>query len=243
MRDLGSWGAVRGKAPRTTLAAAGVDRQADLVERHLVAVAPNRLWVADLTCVKTDACWIRVAFIIDVFSRFVVGWQASQSLRTELALDALEIAVWGRKAQQLQGLVHHSDRVVQYLAVRHTERLAEAGAVARLLPKVPVTRMLWPNPSTLSTRPSKSARPAPGAGSRISNTPPSTTSTGSTNAGSTGSWAWRPPQSSKLPISMRRPKLSWLFHTNPSLYKTRGGSTVWSSSDVGATVLTRCRVV
>jgi len=110
MRDLGLRGAVRGKAPRTTLAAAGVDRPADLVERHFAAVAPNRLWVADLTYVKTHAGWVYVAFIIDVFSRFVVGWQTSRSLRTELALDALEMALWGRRGQQLQGLVHHSYR-------------------------------------------------------------------------------------------------------------------------------------
>ena len=86
--------------------------------------------MADLTYVKTHAGWVYVAFIIDVFSRFVVGWQASRSLRTELALDALEMAIWGRRGQQLQGLVHHSDRGVQYVAVRYTERLAETGAVA-----------------------------------------------------------------------------------------------------------------
>ena len=129
MRDLGLRGAVRGKAPRTTLAAAGVDRPAELVERHFVAVAPNRLWVADLIYVKTHTAWVYIAFLIDVFSRFVVGWQASRSLRTELALDALEMAIWSRRGQQLQGLVHHSDRAVQYVAVRFTERLAETGAV------------------------------------------------------------------------------------------------------------------
>jgi len=85
--------------------------------------------VADLTDVKTHAGWVYVAFLLDVFSRFVVGWQASRSLRTELALDALEMAIWGRRGQPLQGLVHHSDRGVPYVAVRYTERLAEAGAV------------------------------------------------------------------------------------------------------------------
>ena len=94
-----------------------------------MAVAPNPLWVADLTYVKTHTGWVYIAFLIDVFSRFVVGWQASRSLRTELALDALEMAIWGRRGQQLRGLVHHSDRGVQYVAVRYTERLAETGAV------------------------------------------------------------------------------------------------------------------
>jgi putative transposase len=94
-----------------------------------VADAPNRLWVADLTYVKTHSGWVYVAFIVDVFSRYIVGWQASRSLRTDLALDALEMAIWARRGEHLDRLVHHSDRGVQYLAIRYTERLAEAGAV------------------------------------------------------------------------------------------------------------------
>jgi putative transposase len=130
MRDLGLRGVVRGKTPRTTLVEDGATGPVDLVDRHFVAPAPNRLWVADLTYVKTHSGWVYVAFIVDVFSRYVVGWQASRSLRAELALDALEMAIWARRGEQLQGLVHHSDRGVQYLAVRYTERLALAGAVA-----------------------------------------------------------------------------------------------------------------
>ena len=130
MRDLGLRGVVRGKTPRTTLVEDGATRPVDLVDRNFVAPAPNRLWVADLTYVKTHTGWVYVAFIVDVFSRYVVGWQASRSLRAELALDALEMAIWARRGEQLQGLVHHSDRGVQYLAVRYTERLALAGAVA-----------------------------------------------------------------------------------------------------------------
>ena len=103
---------------------------ADLVARQFRAPAPNRLWVADLTYVKTHSGWVYVAFIIDVFSRFIVGWQASRSLRTDLALDALEMALWRRRARRLDGLVHHSDRGSQYLAVRYSDRLAEAGVVA-----------------------------------------------------------------------------------------------------------------
>jgi putative transposase len=131
MRDLGLRGVVRGKTfVRTTLGDQTSDRPIDLVARQFRAPVPNRLWVADLTYVKTHSGWVYVAFIIDVFSRFVVGWQVSRSLRTDLALDALEMALWRRRARRLDGLVHHSDRGVQYLAVRYTERLAEAGVVA-----------------------------------------------------------------------------------------------------------------
>lgn len=120
---------MRGKTWTKTTFPGGA-RRPDLVDRDFSAPAPNRLWVADLTYVKTHAGWVYVAFVIDAYSRFVVGWQASRSLRTDLALDALEMAMWSRRDQNLDGLVHHSDRGVQYLAIRYTERLAEAGAVA-----------------------------------------------------------------------------------------------------------------
>jgi transposase InsO family protein len=94
-----------------------------------MAVGPNRLWVADLTYVSTWACVAYTAFVTDVFSRYIVGWKVSTSLRTELAMDALEMAIWARGSRDLSGLVHHSDRGVQYLAIRYTERLADAGAV------------------------------------------------------------------------------------------------------------------
>ena len=131
MRQLGLRGVVRGqRSVRTTLPDPASDRPADLVARQFRAPGPNRLWVADLTYVKTHSGWVYVAFIVDVFSRFVVGWQAARSLRTDLALDALEMALWARRAGHRTGLIHHSDRGVQYLAVRYTERLAEAGVVA-----------------------------------------------------------------------------------------------------------------
>jgi len=131
MRGLGLRGVVRGKTSvRTTLGDETASRPADLVQRQFHATAPNRLWVADLTYVKTHSGWVYVAFIIDVFSRYVVGWQVSRSLHADLALDALEMAIWGRRARRLDGLIHHSDRGVQYLAIRYTERLAEAGVVA-----------------------------------------------------------------------------------------------------------------
>jgi putative transposase len=128
MGELGLEGARRGKPRRTTTPDAAAARPADLVERDFSATRPNQLWVADLTYVATWSGFVYVAFVIDAFSRFLVGWQASRSLRTDLALDALEMAIWRRQAQ-LGGLVHHSDRGSQYLSIRYTERLAEAGAV------------------------------------------------------------------------------------------------------------------
>jgi putative transposase len=130
MRALGLRGVVRGKTSvRTTNVDQTSERPLDLVARQFRAPAPNRLWVADLTYVKTHSGWVYVAFVVDVCSRFVVGWQASRSLRTDLALDALEMALWARRAAPLAGLIHHSDRGVQYLAIRYTERLAAAGVV------------------------------------------------------------------------------------------------------------------
>ena len=127
MGELHLEGVRRGKTYKTTTPDAAA-RPADLVERDFSAQRPNQLWVADLTYVATWSGFVYVAFVIDAFSRYLVGWQASRSLRTDLALDALEMAIWRRRGG-LDGLVHHSDRGSQYLAIRYTERLAEAGAV------------------------------------------------------------------------------------------------------------------
>jgi hypothetical protein len=124
MVELGLEGVRRGKPRRTTTPEPAAARPADLVERDFSATRPNQLWVADLTYVATWSGFVYVAFIIDAFSRFLVGWQVSRSLRTDLALDALEMAIWRRRGQ-LDGLVHHSDRGGQYLAIplhRTTDR-------------------------------------------------------------------------------------------------------------------------
>jgi len=128
MKAVNLQGATREKTIRTTKPADLAARPADLVERTFAAAAPNRLWVADITYVWTIAGFCYTAFIVDVFSRRIVGWRTAASLRTDLALDALEMAVFAR-GQELPGLIHHSDRGVQYLAIRYTERLAEAGVV------------------------------------------------------------------------------------------------------------------
>jgi putative transposase len=130
MRQLGVRGVVRGGKRRTTTPAGGEQRPADLVERNFTAPAPNRLWVADLTYVATWAGFCYAAFVIDAYSRAIVGWRVATTLRASLALDALEMAIWARQDAGLDGLVHHSDRGVQYLSVRYSQRLADQGAVA-----------------------------------------------------------------------------------------------------------------
>ena len=126
MRALGLRGTVRGRAFRvTTEADLGARRPPDLVKREFRADRPNQLWVADLTYVATWSGFVYVAFVIDVFARSIVGWRVSRSLRSDLALDALEQALHARAPAE--ALVHHSDRGVQYLSIRYTERLAEAG--------------------------------------------------------------------------------------------------------------------
>jgi len=128
MRTLGLAGVTRTKRVRTTQPGQVSARPADLVERVFTAAAPNRLWVADLTYVWTRSGFVYAAFIVDAFSRAIVGWRVMASLRAELALDALEMAIWSR-GDPLPQLVHHSDRGGQYLSIRYTERLAEAEAV------------------------------------------------------------------------------------------------------------------
>jgi putative transposase len=128
MTALGLAGVVRGKTIRTTHPAPVGERPADLVQRVFSAVAPNRLWLADLTYVWTVRGFCYTAFIVDAFSRRIIGWRVASTLRTDLALDALEMAVWAR-GSSLPGLVHHSDRGVQYLAIRYIDRLAQAEAI------------------------------------------------------------------------------------------------------------------
>jgi transposase InsO family protein len=125
MRVMGLQGAVRGRRVTTTIPDETAMRPPDLVDRDFSASRPNELWVADLTYVATWRGYVYVAFVIDVFARMIVGWRAASSRRTDLALDALEQAIWSRA--ETEGVVHHSDRGGQYLSIRYTERLAEAG--------------------------------------------------------------------------------------------------------------------
>lgn len=130
MRELGIAGAAaQRKKPRTTVPGAADSRPADLLERDFTAPAPNRRWVADITYVDTACGFAYTAFVTDLFSRMIVGWQVADHLRAGLALDALEMAIFARKDQIGGELVHHSDRGVQYTSIRYTQRLEEAGAI------------------------------------------------------------------------------------------------------------------
>jgi len=125
MRSMGLRGVVRGRTCRTTIPDDSLVRPGDLVQRQFSATRPNQLWVADFTYVATWTGFVYVAFVIDVFSRAIVGWRVASTMQTDLVLDALEQALWARR--DTDGLVHHSDRGSQYLSIRYSERLAEAG--------------------------------------------------------------------------------------------------------------------
>lgn len=127
MQAMGLQGVVRGRQIKTTIPAPVPDQAADRVQRNFRVTRPNALWVSDLTYVATWSGFVYVAFVIDAFARCIVGWRASNSLRTDLALDALEQALYARAVDHQDELIHHSDRGVQYVSIRYTERLAEAG--------------------------------------------------------------------------------------------------------------------
>ena len=128
MREMGLAGAVRGRAGiTTTRPGPDADRRCDLIDRHFVATRPNQLWVSHFTYVATWRGLVYVAFVIDVFARRIVGWRVSSSLVTDFVFDALEPAIYDRYDHKLDGLVHHRDRGTQYLSMRYTDRLADAG--------------------------------------------------------------------------------------------------------------------
>lgn len=128
MSDLGIHGVQRGKKQFTTHPDRTADRPPDLVKRDFTATAPNQLWLADITYCSTWEGWLYVAFILDAYTRVIVGWQIAAHMRTDLVLDALEMAAWRRRL--LSGCVHHSDAGSQYTSIRYTDRLATAGLSA-----------------------------------------------------------------------------------------------------------------
>ena len=127
MRQLGLQGARRGKKVRTTISDSKAPCPLDRVNRVFKAKRPNQLWVSDFTYVSTWQGWLYVAFVIDVYARRIVGWRVSHSMQTDFVLDALEQALYDRQPERAESLVHHSDRGSQYVSIRYTERLAEAG--------------------------------------------------------------------------------------------------------------------
>ena len=127
MRTMGLQGVVRGRRVRTTISNAAAPCPLDRVNRQFKATRPNALWVSDFTYVATWAGFVYVAFVIDVFARRIVGWRVSRTAHAGFVLDALEQALHERRPVRSGGLVHHSDRGVQYVSIKYTERLAEAG--------------------------------------------------------------------------------------------------------------------
>jgi transposase InsO family protein len=127
MKIVGLQGVKRGRRTITTIPDDAMDRPRDAVNRNFQVSRPNALWVADLTYVATWRGFAYVAFVIDAFARRIVGWRVSNSLHTDIALDALEQALYDREAAEHGELIHHSDRGVQYLSIRYTERLSEVG--------------------------------------------------------------------------------------------------------------------
>ena len=127
MRRLGLRGAMRGKVVRTTVPDAKAPCPLDRVNRHFTADRPNQLWVSDFTYVSTWQGWVYVAFVIDVFARRIVGWRVSRSMHTDFVLDALEQALCDRQPERDSSLIHHSDRGSQYVSIRYSERLTQAG--------------------------------------------------------------------------------------------------------------------
>ncbi|MGW5480663.1 DDE-type integrase/transposase/recombinase [Streptomyces sp. NPDC004008] len=130
MRELGIEGVIRGQRRRTTVPEPSAPHPPDLVDRDFTASRPDQLWVADMTYVPTWSGWAYVAFVLDVYSRMIVGWQVANHMRTELPLDALEMALWRQRIKTDSGLIHHSDRGSQYVLIRYTDRLADIGASA-----------------------------------------------------------------------------------------------------------------
>lgn len=132
MRQTGLEGVRRGKVKRTTVPDPAAERPDDLVSRRFAPLAPNRLWVADITYVSTWSGWVYVAFVTDAYARRIVGWRSGTTMTTQLVLDALEQAIWTRQREghDLAGLVHHSDRGSQYTSIALSERLSEAEIAA-----------------------------------------------------------------------------------------------------------------
>jgi putative transposase len=204
MRQHGLQGVVRGKRRRTTIADHGAERPVDLVDRDFTATAPNRLWVADFTYVMTFSGVVYVAFVIDAYSRRIVGWKADSSMRTSLVLDTLEMALWSRQRSGLPvqaGLVHHHDAGSQYTSFAFTQRLIDAGVDA----SVGSVGDAYDNALAESTiglyKTEKSAARDRGARSPKSSWPRWNGSTGSTPAACTLPAADSPQRSSSNDIS------------------------------------------
>jgi Integrase core domain len=205
MRELGLKGAVRGKTRRTTTPDPKAQRPADLVGRDFTAGRPDQLWVADLTYVRTWSGFCYAAFVIDACSRLIVGWQLAGHLRTDLALDALEMAIW-RRDRRLDGLVHHFDQAAStWPSATPTGWPTPARPARSARVGIPTTTP-WPRPPSGCTRPSWSAVVAPGAAWTTWSWPPWSGSTGTTTGACTVPWPTFRPPSTKPPTILVPPR-------------------------------------
>ena len=225
MRLAGIEGVRRRRQMRTTRPDAGAERPADLVERDFSADRPNRLWVTDLTYVATWAGVAYVCFIVDAFSRRIVGWRVAAHMRTSMVLDALEMARASRGTRLAASWpaatpAASSPRCAGANASPSWARRRRSAASAT------ATTTPSPRPSTASTRPNSSAAPpaGPGAASTTSNSPPSPGCTGTTPSASTATSATSPRQSSRPPTLPDEPTTHWLETNKPSLHQTQGDS-------------------
>ncbi|GAU71240.1 transposase [Streptomyces sp. NBRC 110611] len=236
MRALGLTGAVRGKTVKTTTPDPAAERADDLVDRDFTATRPNQLWVTDFTYVATWLGFVYVAFVLDVFSRKIVGWRVAGHKRTDLVLDALEMAIWSRDRDgdgDLHGLVHHSDAGSQYVSIRYTDRLHQAGAA----PSIGTVGDALDNAlmeSTIGLYKTETIKN--GGPSTTSRSPLSPGSTGTTASASTAPSATCRPPSTRLCITVHtkplRPPENHTSHspTNPVRFSRRSMEDSWTGT-------------
>ena len=196
MRSMGLQGVIRGKVVRTTVSDKAASRPLGKVNRQFRAERPNQLWGGDFTYISTWSWFVYVAFIIDVFASYIVGWHVSRTAHTSFVLNALEQALLKRRPRQGGKLIHHADCGSQYISIKYTERLAEAGIEPSVGSVGDFTTTRSPRPSTASTRPNSSTG-APGNPSSVSNSPPSYGAIGSTTGASWSPSAISRPQKLK----------------------------------------------
>ena len=225
MRQAGIRGVKRSRRVITTRRDDSAARSPDLVKRNFTAERPNALWVTDLTYVPTWSGVAYVCFIVDAFSRMIVGWRVASHMRTDMVLDALEMARWSR-GTVLEGLIAHSDAGSQFTSIRYGERLAEIEAV----PSIGSIGDSYDNAlaeATNSLYKTELIR-GPGQGpwrtSTMSNSPPSDGFTGITTSGCTATSKTCLRQSSRRPTLPSRPTKNWLESNRPSLHQTQYGS-------------------
>ncbi len=183
MRSMGLQGVIRGKPVKTTISDKAAPCPLDHVSRQFRAPRPNALWVSDFTYVATWTGFVYVAFVIDAYARRIVGWRASRTAHASFVLDALEQALHDRRPAHRGGLVHHNDRGSQYVSIKYTKRLAEAGIEPSVDSVGTAMTKLSPEPSTVSTKPRPSIGAGHGGHSRLSSSRRWSGWTGSTIAG------------------------------------------------------------